>query len=473
MWAQTAYGRAPWAGGDFSNAIPPTQVIPPPIPGGTTTYITGVQQGAYPWSYGGWSGVTSPIAALLGGIVAVPNASTGTVTVYCWWPYATSLLLMRTGPDGVKTGVRGAYPLTPSVATYTNYATNPNSPATTGYVPGTGSPTLSIITRTDSVGGTAVRATNASSGTSEVTVPQSMIGGQPVTVGVDLQFSARPTSCTITLGWNDASGSALTATAVALTTDQINYSVGQFARQVVQVTPPAAAATCSTLKINAGGMPAAGKMDMDRWMVSQGLTSGTYADGDTLGGSWTGTSGLSTSIISQVQTAIDGECPLDVACTYTVTAPMLTGGYATSQTITLASLDQTWLTHPAAPSTPVACRPTKTPKLTRKIQQGTFQVIGRKNPVVVSASVRTSPSGSLEIDTATFTERDQLLTMFSDGSPVLLRTPADYGYGQSLWLSIGDIDEDPGDRPVWNQTRPLTCPFQVVDAPAGPNTLVA
>ncbi|MBA8925944.1 hypothetical protein BC739_003143 [Kutzneria viridogrisea] len=451
----------------------PGQVLPPPIPGATTSYIAGVQQGTYPWSYLGWSGATPAIVAQLGGIQATPDPVTGTVRLVCWWPYTSALQVVRTGPDGVRTAVRGAYPITPSTATLVNYATNPNSVSTAGYVPGTGSPTLSLITRTDSVGGQAVRATIASSGTCEVTVPQSLPGGQQVTVAVDMQFSARPSGCTITLAWNDSTGAALTPTAVNLSANAINASVGQFGRQVVQITPPTGAATCATLKVAATGLPASGKVDLDRWMLVQALTDGTYGDGDSTGGQWTGTAGLSTSILAPVQTAVDGECPLDVACYYTVYAPQLTGGYASTPTITLASNGGAWLTHPASPSTPVACRPYATPTLTRKISQGVFAVLGRNNPVVVSASTRLAPSGSLTFDAASFSERDTLLGLFGDGSAVLLRAPADFGLGQGMWLALGDVTEEPGGRPAWSQSRSLVCPFQVVDSPAGANSLIA
>jgi hypothetical protein len=473
VWSQVPYSEGPWSG-PVIPAPPPNQTIPPPIPGGgTTSYTYGVQQGAYPWSYVGWSGAIAPFSSLVGGIGAAPNPATGTVSVYCWWPYATSLQLTRTSTDGIRTPVRGAYPITPATRTLVNYATNPSGISTSGYVPGTGSPTMSQITRVDSIGGFAIRATNASSGTSEVTVPQAIPGGLPVTVAVDLQFSARPTSCTITLAWNDALGGALTATAVALTADQINNSVGQFSRQVIQVTPPAAAATCSTLKVNAGGMPAAGKMDFDRWMMVQALTDGTYGDGDLLGGIWTGTSGLSTSIVSPVQVAVDGECPLDVAVSYTMYATLLTGGFATSQTITLASQDTTWLTHPASPSTPLACTPSQVPVLTHAIDQGVFGIIGREFPVVVSASVRTAPAGAFSLHAPTFTDRDALKALLRDGSPLLVRAPESYGYGLGMWISPGNVVEEPTGSYSYQEGRLLTFPWQQVDVPAGPNTMVA
>lgn len=439
--------------------------------GSTTSYTYGIGVGSYPWSYGGWSGGVAPFAALAGGVIAKPNAASGVVTLSAWWPYAPTMQLVRVATDGVVTGVRGGYPVTPG-QTLVNYATNPGSASTAGYTPGTGSPTISLVTRTDSVGGTAVRATNAAAGTSEVTVPQSLPAAPQVTVAFDMNVSARPTSGTITLGWNDGSGNALTATAIALTANQINACVGTWGRVVVAATPPGNAATCPSLKVTLGGMPAGGAMDLDRWLIVQAASDGTYRDGDSLGGQWTGTAGLSTSVLAPVATITDGECPLDVAVTYSVYAPILTGGYATSPSVTLASYGQSWLTHPASPSSPVLCKPTENPALTRKIPQGVFPIIGSPYPVVVSGAARLAPSGTLTLDTAAFTDRDALLGLLADGSPMLLRTPAEDGYGLGRWLAFSDVVEDPKGRPIWNQTRFLACQFQQVAAPAGPNTLV-
>lgn len=393
------------------------------------------------------------------------------MTLSGWWPYAPSLQLLRTGPDGVRTPVRGGYPVTPP-ATLVNYATNPNSLSTAGYVPGTGSPTLSLYARTD-IAGSAVRASIASPGTDQVTVPQALVAAPTVTVAFDCQLSAKATAVTVTLGWIDGTGAALTATAVSLTADQISSATGRFARFALTVTPPAAAVTCSSLTVAATGMPAAGTMDLDRWKLVTAGDDGTYYDGDSLGGQWTGTQGLSTSVLAPVQTVVDGECPLDIACLYTLYAPSITGGFARTPTITLASNENSWLTHPAYPSAPVQVYPCEAPALSRKIAQGVFPIIGRANPIVVSAASRLSPTGTMTIDAATFAARDQLLNLFADGSAVLLRAPSDFGYGQGMWLAIGDVTEDPKGRPAWSQSRPVTVAFTVVDSPAGPNTVVA
>jgi hypothetical protein len=112
------------------------------------------------------------------------------------------------------------------------------------------------------------------------------------------------------------------------------------------------------------------------------------------------------------------------------------------------------------------------PTVARASSQATFAIMGASAPVVVTAPRRTAPAGTLTLDAATFEARDTLLGLLDDGSPLLLRAPGDYGLGYGLWLSLGDLSEDPGGRPMWSQGRTLSAPFQAVDSPAGPNLAV-
>jgi hypothetical protein len=430
-----------------------------------------------PWSYLGWSSGGNQAVYPGGGLILVPQPDIGVMRVLAWWPDATLLQVVRTHPDGSRAPVRGAHPVVDIAGvTRRNYATNPSvETGLNGYVPGVGSPTLSRIERTDLTGQYfAWRAVNAGAGTNEVVVPVSTAAvATEVTIGLDLRFSARPTACTITLGWTDGSGGALTASTIGLTADQINQSVEQYARHVVVLTAPVGAANAGALKIAATGMPAGGAVDGDRVTVERTRTDGTAFDGTTFGGQWTGTVHLSTSVLAPIITIDDGECPLDVAVTYRLSQPSVTGGSMTSSPATLPSERRTWLTHPAAPATPVRVRPTVTPVLARPHAHSVYSVIGRANPIVVSSAQRGSPTGDLILDLPTFAERDALLDFLADGSPVLYREPAEYGIGYGWWLSIADVTEDAGGRVMWHQTRELTLPFTVVDAPLGPNQVAA
>lgn len=471
-----AWGRAPWAAQEIPNqAVPGT--LPPPIPGGSASVAYSVQAGSYPWALRGWAGAVAAAVYPGGGMVLTSRPDTGVVQVLAWWPDAAAVQVVRIDPDGVRRPVRGAYPATPSTPTRRNLATNPSvETGLNGYVPGTGSPTLSTISRTDLGSATEVaawRATIAGAGTNEVTVPAGAPGQKPLTIAVDLQFSARPTSLTITVGWTDAAGGALTASVATMSADTINATVGQFSRVVGYVSPPAAAAVVSTIKIAAGGLPAGATMDGDRVLVEQDVSDGSYFDGNSLGGTWTGTTHLSTSLLAPVQTILDGECPLDLPVLYEVSNPALAGGRITSAPVTLDSGNRTWLTHPATPSAPVRCEPTAVPDMVRGTEQGVFRVLDRELPVVVSSAVRFAPSGTISFGALSWVERDALVDLFADCSPLLMRAPATYGYGLGSWLALGDITESADGRRAWQDCRIFTAPFQVTDAPAGPNSLAA
>ncbi len=469
--ARDAWGRAPYASAEVP--APPVTQLPPPVPGGTTRYVVTMQGGDFPWAMGGWAGPALPLPALPGGLVVVPDSSAGVVRVLTWWPDAAMLEVIRLNPDGTRTPVRGAYPATlPAGATRRNYATNPSvEQSLAGYVPSDGNPTLTQ-TAGAAAGTSALRATIAAAGADGVAIPHGLPASTFATLGLALRLSARAASVTVSVAYTDAGGGALTTQTATLTADQVNASVNTWARQVVRVQAPAFAATVGTVKVVAGGMPAGGYVDLDAVTVEQGQTDGSYVDGDQLGGLWTGTPGLSASVVAGVQTIVDGEAPQDVPVTYLVTSPSFTGGSATSPPVVLDSNGRTWVTHPANPSAPLCCDPATAPTLTRPATQAAFAVLGRGYPVVVSAQ-RGSPTGSLTVNTRTFAERDALLAALADGSPIYFRAPGDFGLGYGLWLAIGDVGEDPAGRPQWHPGRVLTLPFTVVDAPLGPATMAA
>jgi hypothetical protein len=473
MYARTPYAAGPWSSGTIPVApIPGSVVIPPPIPDATTTYATTVQPGVGPWAWRSWAGATPMVAGPSGGISVAPDPAAGVMRIWAWWPDAPSIQVIRISETGVRTPVRGGYPVAVVGTTRRNRATNPSlETGLNGYVAGAGTPTLSRIARTDdpTAGSWALRAQVAGAGSNEVTIPQSLTVGR-VTLGFDLRLSALPTSVTITLGWNDSTGGALTAATATLTASQYTASVNQYTRHVVVLNPPNGAAQVGSLKINVGGMPAGGQMDLDRITAETASTDGSYVDGTTLGGTWSGTEHLSMSVVASVQTLADGECPLDVPVTYEVYYPAVVGRAGTLP-VTLSSTpsgsaERVWLTHPLTPSVPLECRITTAPDLEHVLEQGVFPILDSPTPVVVSASTRLAPAGAVEFLTETWAERDRLIhDVFADGTPVLLRAPARYGYDEEMWIVLGTIREPAGGK-GWEQTRLLTAGFQVVEAPA-------
>lgn len=464
MFALVAYARAPWAAGDIPNTAPPGQQIPPPVPGGTTAFTFTAQQGAAAWALRSWAGGSQVPVWPGGGVILVPDAARGVMRVYVWWPDATDLLVVRITPDSTRTPVRGGYPARPTTATRRNYATNPGLEAgLNGYVSSDGSPTLSTVA--GAVGANALRATVAGAGSLGVTVPHSLAATPQATIGVALNFSARPTGVTISLAYNNSTGGALTPSVITLTADQINNSVGQWGRQTGTVTAPASAATVGSIKVLATGMPAGGTMDLDALTIEQGQTDGTAFDGETLGGTWTGTRYLSTSVLAPVIVIDDGECPLDTGVVYEVYYASVVGGRVTSQQSLLPSGDRTWLTHPATPGAPFVVQPSA-PTFTRTypVDQGVFHVLGRARPLVVSAQQRYSATGTITFGTLSAEEREQLLTTVDDLAPVLLRTPGGYDPGD-MWLALGELTVDTQGRMPWQDTRMISAPFVEVDPP--------
>ncbi|WP_370944001.1 hypothetical protein AB5J62_33510 [Amycolatopsis sp. cg5] len=467
-WARSIYARTPFAAGagTESATLPGQQELPPPIPGGTAkwTYTPNPPIGYARLS---WAGGAYPLTYPGGGVSIRPVPEKGIMQVTAWWPDATVLQIIREHPDGTLWPVRGGSPLFVTEPTRRNYASNPSlESGLNGFVPDAGNPTLARVTDAKAARGESyMTATIAAAGSVGVTVPTSVPSTPDVTIGVDLRFSARPTSVTIQITWTDIAGVPLTTSAATLTTDQINRSVDQFSRQVVKLSTPAGAVT-PTMKVIAGGMPAGGVMALDGFTVERYSTSGSFFDGSTYGGTWLGTAGLSASILAPLLVFDDGECPLDIPVKYRVVNPASTGGTMTSQLATLLSEGRTWLTHPARSDRPLVVQVGAVPARTREAPRGIFYPLGATYPIIVSASQRRAPTGELTIGALSFAERDELLGLFADLSPVYLRPPAEFGYGIGMWLSLGDLKEDPGNRRAYHGTRILTAPFHEVAAPS-------
>jgi hypothetical protein len=463
-----SYAQIPYAGWELP-PVNPGQ-LPPPIPGLPGSFSYNATLGVYPWAYGMWAGGYPPPAYPGGGVLAVAVPAQGTVRIRAWWPSATELHLVRIHPDGARSPVRGGDPLKIAEATRTNYATNPSVEAgLNGYVPADGNPTLSQLAAPNAPAGSMVlRATNPGAGSNGVTIPTApvpvVLTSRLGTVGLTLRTSTRPASATLSVTWTNSGGMALGTSTVPLTGDQLAASTGQFARHVATVTIPATAAT-ATAKFVATGMSAAGTVDLDAVTVEWAPSDGTGFDGATLGGSWLGTPHLSASVLAPVITLVDAECPLDTLVRYQVSEPGVTGGYVLSDPVILNSDGGAWLSHPAYPGTPLRIDLRSVPVLERGIDQGVFWPIGAAHAVTVSAP-RRAATGELAINLHSFAERDAFRALIADGSPLLLRAPAEYGCGPGSWVAIGAVTEDRDGRKAWQDYTLVRAPFVEVGAPA-------
>lgn len=161
----------------------------------------------------------------------------------------------------------------------------------------------------------------------------------------------------------------------------------------------------------------------------------------------------------------DYEAPLDESFYYQASSTEVPGTVITSATYELASSGDTWLKHPGRPFLNVKVKPTKAPDLTRPIEQGVFDVLGRSRPIATSM-LRRSERGELSLRTDTDNERVALLALLQDGVPLLLATPSGYGLG-SRYLAIGELLEARLTTYGKEPARYWTLPFTVVDRPSG------
>jgi hypothetical protein len=161
----------------------------------------------------------------------------------------------------------------------------------------------------------------------------------------------------------------------------------------------------------------------------------------------------------------DYEAPLDATFYYQATSTEVPGTVLTSPTYTLSSGGSTWLKHPGRPGLNAKVKPTRAPDLTRPIEQGVFDVLGRTRPVATSM-LRRSERGELALRTDTDNERLALLALVQDGVPLLFSPPSGYGFG-SVYISIGDVQEARLTSYGKEPARYWSLPFTVVDRPSG------
>jgi hypothetical protein len=295
--------------------------------------------------------------------------------------------------------------------------------------------------------------------------PGTLPGPGSFTIAFNLAASTRPSGVTVTVPWLDAVGASAGTTTINLTADQINTSVGQSARHVLTAVAPSNAVTGSVTLTVTGITANVTTVDLDAVVIERNITDGSYFDGGSTGGNWTGTAGLSVSALAQLLVVDDGEAPFDTTLTYEAYNPALTGGRVVSLPVVLASTGLTWLTHPATPSQPLTVQlSAPTPARTYEVDQGVFYPVGRARPVVVSAAQRHAATGTLTFGALSRPELRALLAAFADLSPVLLRVPGDYDPGD-MWVVLGAITVDPQGRLPYQDTRLISAPFTEVDPP--------
>jgi hypothetical protein len=226
-----------------------------------------------------------------------------------------------------------------------------------------------------------------------------------------------------------------------------------------------------------------------------GEPAAAYFDGNTTGYHWNGTADASTSSVDPATTATiarvnsadgtvlavrnaepatlvlgqwigpDYEVPLDDEFYYRATSPDVPGVELLSVPYSVASVERTMLKHPGRPALNAAVRVSEGPSLTRPVAQGIFDVLGRQTPVAVSMR-RNSARGDLHLVTFDDAEREALLLLLDDGTPLLLQTPSGYGVG-NVYIAVGEVSEERATGFGPEPLRRWTLPFVVVDRPTG------
>ena len=480
-----AFGAAPYGAGTYAGA----RDVAGSSGGGVITDPARPEGSGWRWatktalgpfgglSYGGGGGIGYPSA---GGLSATPDPLLGTVRVAAWWASAPYLRLARL-VNGVRTPVRGAYPIPVTARTRYNRCTNPSAETNTaGWLAGANT-TLSRITEAAmpaGIGAFRFKATAAGAVNATVPVALPLPEGDPF-ISMALRLSAAPGGAlTLTGTWTDQNGVSMGTTSVTIAAAALTAYVGRWDRTPVLALPVAtsaaaaagsgnatAVATSGVLTMSVAGMPANGTVDVDAVLIEGRSSDGVYFDGGWQYAAWSGTAHGSTSAKAPVLELVDREAPLDVEVQYELTAPNQPGYVVTSEPIVLPSEDRTWLSHPVLTAAlPVTV--TKQPKVTRTIERGVHKVIGRPRPIAVSASTRDSESGTLEVLVTTFAERDRVWDMLDDGQPLLLRAPARLGHGPGEWISVADADLEAPGHGAWEGARTFSLPYQVVDGPA-------
>jgi hypothetical protein len=166
-------------------------------------------------------------------------------------------------------------------------------------------------------------------------------------------------------------------------------------------------------------------------------------------------------------TAYDFEAELDVAAKW-LARPWVPSGGADVETpyLIVPSYDQSWLKDPAFPTRnmPIPIMSGVGPAM-RSPNAGTFQIVNRADPVVIS-TVRSTEQGTLLFHTETLAQRTRLLSLVNSGRVLLFQSPNGYGF-TDMYISVGDVQEERVTGLGFVQMRRWTLAYTVVTMTPG------
>jgi hypothetical protein len=164
----------------------------------------------------------------------------------------------------------------------------------------------------------------------------------------------------------------------------------------------------------------------------------------------------------------DYEAPFGAPVTYT--AIMTLGSSSSSADTVTLDVGRVWLIHAGDPS-----RSYSPPRVRgfaereRNVDQGSFKVLGRRDPVITTDGQRSGVESKVMIRTETHAERDGLWAVLEDGSTLLLNVPAGFGWGLTTeWIAVGKVGEARvAELRGADQGRIFTLPYMVAPRPVG------
>ncbi|GAA1402032.1 hypothetical protein GCM10009613_61290 [Pseudonocardia kongjuensis] len=429
--------------------------------------------GLRPWAGSAWGGGGVIERPAQGGLLAIAEPDVASIRLEAWWSGAQFLRILRLAAGQAPAPVRDGYPLSVLSRTRRNRCADPSfERATTLWQAGTNT-TVTGVDDTAAAAGTRVgriRATAA--GAVQAIVPAGISVTDQTQVSFALRLSAAPSGLAVRAEWLDETGAALgnSTPAIGSLASFVGAAGTPMRRiDVVTLVPPSGAGSAN-LYLQATGMAAGATIDVDAVLVEDAATAGEqageYFDGDVLTGAWDIAAHASVSTLPGTHRVMDREAPLDVPVRYVMTAPDAPGVQVLSEPIVLTSRRRVWLSHPAW-DLPLQVTVTEEPTVTYPIQQEVLEVLGG-TPVAVSGAKRSTARGTHKIATRNFDDRGLLQDMLDDGSPLLLRMPADHGHGPGEWIAIKDVTRGRTTHRASDGTYRFELPFTVVRAPALP-----
>lgn len=152
--------------------------------------------------------------------------------------------------------------------------------------------------------------------------------------------------------------------------------------------------------------------------------------------------------------------------------------FAAVAAVTL-EVDKAWLIHPSQPSLSRAIdsghggirmdyfvEATTADTKSSQASSTTHQLVGRRRPIVITSGPRQADEWTMVIGSRTILAKDALRAMLDDQTPLLLRSPTEFGWDlPDDWYSVGDVSIERVTSPFINEMTLTTLPLTPVDEP--------